>query len=93
MSTYLSGSETWDAGSIADGDEEMEEITVTGAALGDFVDVSHSLDNADLTLTAGVSAANTVTVVVANNTGGAIDLASGTLTVLVRSKAGYGIGK
>lgn len=79
----LVGSATWDAGSIADGDEEVTEITVTGAALGDFVQVSFSLDVADLTLTAQVTAANTVTAQLSNNTGGAIDLASGTLTVRV----------
>ena len=93
MSTYLTASETWDAGSIADGDEEMEEITVTGAALGDFVMASFSLDVTDLDVGAAVTAADTVTVVVGNDTGGAIDLASGTLRVVVVSKAGLGIGK
>lgn len=82
----LQASETFDAGSIADGDEEVGEITVTGAALGDFVLVSHSLDVADLAITAAVTAANTVTYQLLNNTGGAIDLASGTVTVRVLPK-------
>jgi hypothetical protein len=79
----LSGSDTWDPASIADGDEEAKEVTVTGAALGDFVIASFSLDVTDLTLTANVTAASTVTCVLANNTGGAIDLASGTIYVRV----------
>lgn len=79
----LDGSETYDAGSIADGDEEVGEITVTGAALGDFCIASFSLDVADLAITAAVTAANTVTYQLLNNTGGAIDLASGTVRVRV----------
>jgi len=83
----FSGSATWDPGSIADGDEEVKEITVTGVALGDFVTgVSFSLDVADLTLTAQVTAADTVTAQLCNNTGGAIDLASGTVYVRVASR-------
>lgn len=79
----LNASETYDAGSIADGDEEVGEITVTGAALGDFVLVSLSLDVADLAITGAVTAANTVTYQLLNNTGGAIDLASATVYVRV----------
>lgn len=82
---YL-GSATWDPGSIADGDEEMKEITVTGAALGDFCLVSFSLDVADLVLNGQVTATNTVTAVLANNTGGAIDLSSGTVRAMVFSR-------
>jgi hypothetical protein len=82
-----SGSATWDASSIADGNEEAKEITVTGAALGDFViGVSLSVDVADLVLDANVTAANTVTAVLANNTGGAIDLASATVRVIVMQR-------
>ena len=79
----LTGSDTWDPGSIADGDEEAKEVTVTGAALGDFVRVSFSLDVTDLVLDAKVTAANTVTCILVNNTGGAIDLGSGTISVEV----------
>ena len=79
----LKGSDTWDPGSIADGDEEAKAVTVTGAALGDYVKVSFSLDVADLVLDAKVTAADTVTCILANNTGGAIDLASGTIKVEV----------
>lgn len=79
----LSGSGTWNAASIADGDEEVTDLTVTGAALGDFVLVSSSLDVTDLSLVGQVTAANTVTVQLLNNTGGAIDLASATVYVRV----------
>ena len=78
----LAGSATVDFGSIADGNEEATTITVTGAALGDIVMVSHSLDVSDLQLTADVTAANTVTVV-ASSSGDTVDLGSGTVRVLV----------
>lgn len=76
-------SETYDAGSIADGNEEVGELTVTGAALGDYTLASITVDVADLAITAAVTAANTVTYQLNNNTGGAIDLASATVKVLV----------
>ena len=79
----LQGSATWNPGSIADGDEEAKEVTVTGAILGDYAIASFSLDVADLVLDAQVTVANTVTCVLANNTGGAIDLAEGTVYVEV----------
>jgi|GEM_PF-1792595 len=79
----LFGSVVWDPASVADGDAVSQEVTVTGAALGDFAIASFSLDVQDLVLDAQVTAANTVTVVLANNTGGAINLASGTVRVIV----------
>ena len=82
----MRGTATWDPGSIADGNEEAQEITVTGAALGDFVQVSFSLDITDLVLNGAVTAADTVTAILANNTGGAIDLASGTVAALVNKR-------
>lgn len=83
----LDGSATVDPASIADGDEVAGEITVTGAVLGDFVLASFSLDVADLVVAAAVTAANTVTYSILNNTGGAVDLASGTLRVRVLPRA------
>lgn len=74
---------TWNPASILDGDEVAVDVTVVGAKLGDFALASFSLDVADLSLTADVTAANTVTAVLANNTGGAVDLGSGTLRVKV----------
>jgi len=85
ISGVYEGSETYDAGSIADGDEEVGELTITGAALGDYCLVSLSIDIADLAADAHVTAADTVTYQLLNNTGGAIDLASATVKVLVIS--------
>lgn len=83
----LSGSATWDAGSIADGDEEATEITVTGAELGDYVlAISFSLDVSDLQLTADVTEDDVVTAVLSNSTGGAINLSSGTVRVIVMKR-------
>lgn len=82
---YFKGTATWDPASIADGDEEVKEITVTGAVLGDFVQVAFSLDVEDLQLSGQVTAADTVTASLLNNIGGAKDLAEGTVTALVTS--------
>jgi hypothetical protein len=75
---------TIDFAEIADGDEAVDTIAVPNVALGDVViGVSASISAADLTITAYVSAANTVTVSVANNTGGAVNLASAVFKVVV----------
>lgn len=79
--------QVFDAGSIADGDEQAVDIAVVGAVLGDFVLISFSIDILDITLTAQVTAADTVTALFANNTGAGIDLASGTIAVRVFSLA------
>ena len=93
LNAYLQGSETKDWGSISDGDEAAEEVTVTGAALGDYALATMSIDVTDLVITASVTAANTVTVILSNETGGAIDLGSGTLTVKVFKAGSTGVGK
>lgn len=90
-SVALTGSVAWDAAEIADGDEEAKEITVTGAALGDFVIVSFSIDVADLAITAQVTAASTVTATLLNNTGGAINLDAGTAYAVVLPKSLFGL--
>lgn len=74
---------TWDPASIASGGSVSTTATVAGAALGDFALASFSLNLAGLTLSAYVSATNTVTVVLSNLTGAAVNLTSGTLSVLV----------
>lgn len=84
FSKIYSASGVWDAGSIADGDEAVDTIALTGVALGDIVlGVSCSVDVADAALTAAVTAADEVTVQLLNNTGGAVDLASATYRVVV----------
>ena len=84
--TTLSASASWDPGSIDDGDEEAKEVTVTGAALGDYAIASFSVDVEDLALDAQVSTGGTVTCVLSNNTGSAVDLGSGTVYVKVLRK-------
>lgn len=78
---------SWDVGSIASASKASTTITVSGAALGDFCLVSSSLDVQDLVLDAQVTAANTVTVVLANNTGSALDIGTPTIAVLVLKSA------
>ena len=93
LNAYLNGSETKDWGNLGDGNELTEDLTVTGAALGDYAVATMSIDFTDLTITASVTASNTVTVVLGNFTGGAIDLGSGTLTVKVFKAGSTGVGK
>lgn len=76
-------SATYDPANLADGAGVTTTVTVKGAALGSFADAAFSLDLHGVTLTAWVSAANTVSVRFQNATGGAIDLGSGTLTARV----------
>ena len=82
----IEGSATWDPGSIATGTEEVTSFTVTGAALGDPVVAGFNLDVQDLTLTAAVTATDTVDAQLSNNTGGPIDLGSGSVFVKVFKK-------
>jgi hypothetical protein len=74
----------WNPGSLADGaGETSAAITVTGAALGDFVLVAAPYDLQGITCNGYVSAANTVKIRLQNETGDTIDLASGTWKVKV----------
>jgi hypothetical protein len=79
----LSGSETKDWGSLVDGAGASEDVTVYGAALGDFCVASMSVDVVDIVVTCNVTAANVATVRLQNETTGTVDLASGTLRVQV----------
>lgn len=81
--TGIVGSATYDPPNLADGAGASTTVTATGAALGDYAIASFSLDTQGITVTANVTSANTVTVRFQNETGGAIDLASGTLRVRV----------
>jgi hypothetical protein len=84
--TMLSGSATFDPASLADGDGATTTVTVTGAALGDFALASFSVALAGITVTAWVSATDTVSVRLQNESGGVLDLASGTLRARVIKK-------
>ena len=75
---------TWDPGSLTNGSKETKAVSVTGAAVGDECAVSLStVTNAGWTLTGVVTAANTVTATLVNNTGGTVDLGSGALRATV----------
>lgn len=75
----------FNAPDIADGDQATTTVTVTGAVLGDFViGVSCSIDLAGLQLTGYVSAADTVTLLLQNNSGAAVNLAAADFKVRVR---------
>lgn len=83
FSSFLAGSKTFDPASATTITQEITTITVTGAALGDKVIPAFSLDLAGTTLTAYVSATDTVTCVFFNGTSGSVNLGSGTLSVKV----------
>lgn len=88
-SSVLFGSATYDAASLIDGAGAIGTVTVTGAALGDFADVSLGVDLQGITCTSYVSAANTVSFRLQNETGGTIDLASTTVRALVRKAEAF----
>lgn len=73
------GFSVYDPPSIAAAASTTTTVTVTGATLGDFAEASFSLALGGLTISAAVTATNTVTVTLFNPTAGAIDLASGVL--------------
>ncbi|MCP3683612.1 MAG: right-handed parallel beta-helix repeat-containing protein [bacterium] len=68
----------WNPGNLIDGAGETKgSITVTGAALGDFVTVSAPYDLQDCIATGYVQASNNVEIRLQNESGGAIDFANG----------------
>jgi len=79
FSGWRKGSATYDPASLVDAAGATTTVTVTGASLGDYAIPSFSVDLAGITLTAYVSAANTCSVRFQNESGGTLDLASGTL--------------
>jgi hypothetical protein len=86
----LSGSATWDVGSLIDAaGETSASIPVTGAALGDFVLVSAPVDLVGMLVTGYVDAANSVKIRVQNESGSTADLASGTWRVRVLPQATF----
>lgn len=80
---FLESSATFNPANLVDGAGETTTVTVTGAALGDYAIASFSLDLQGITVTAYISAADTVSVRFQNESGGALDLASGTLRARV----------
>ncbi len=76
-------SKTYDPSSLSTLTQTSTTITCPGVSLGDFVVLSNSVSSALVTITAYVSAANTVTILVFNGSSGTIDLGSATYRVRV----------
>ncbi len=79
-------SDTVDFGDAATGSGTFAsaDITVPNVALGDIVmGISVGVDTIDAVIGGAVTAANTVTLTVLNNTAGAVDLASTTVKFVV----------
>lgn len=75
---------TLDVASLNDAAGATSTLTVPGVALGDHVlSFAHGVDLAGITVTAYVSAANTVAVRFQNESAGTVDLASTTIRVVV----------
>ena len=77
---------SFDPADLATGASAEASVTVLGAAIGDHVLGAFSLNTSGITLSGYVSAADTVKIRFTNNTGGNINLGSGTVyaTVLKR---------
>jgi hypothetical protein len=75
---------TVDVASLADGVGASQTFTVTGVQLGDMV-LGRSIDvsTAGITVTADVTAADTVTLRFQNESGGVLDLASANVYIVV----------
>lgn len=89
MAQVYTGSAAWNPADLANLDELTLDITVTGAALGDFVDVAFDVDVAGLEIGAAVIAANSVTVSLKHQlTGANVNLGAGTCYARVTTKSG-----
>lgn len=81
---HLTATATWDPALLAAGAVASTTITVTGAVAGDVAIASHDqLGANNVLISAHVQAADTVRVVLRNETGANLDIASGTLRVMV----------
>src|SRR5690606_12025882 len=85
--TRLIGSTTYDPPPLdAGAADTTQTITVTGAAVGDYVTASFSNSLNGVTLLAWVSSSNTVAFKFINNSGGGVNLSSGTVRVQVEKR-------
>lgn len=80
----LTATTTWNPASAATGTAQSTTITVTGAAVGDLAVAGlTTMPTGTWLLSAQVTAANTVTVTLRNDSGATVDPASGTLRATV----------
>lgn len=80
----LTGSATYDPPSLADGATTTTTITVNGARVGDVAEVSAPYSLSGIIATAYVNTPNVVTVLLNNESGGTVDLGSGTWRAAVQ---------
>ncbi|MDF3021686.1 MAG: hypothetical protein K0Q92_2989, partial [Steroidobacteraceae bacterium] len=83
----MRGTLTTDPASLAAGATQTFNVTVPGVAVGDVASASFTAANVNINWFAEATGTGNVTVTQKNNSGGAIDLASGTIKV-VAFKAG-----
>lgn len=81
--TVLTVSVGWDPPNLANFGQTSKTITVPGAAIGDPAHAEFSLPRQDLDIWAVVTAADTVTVYLYNETGSAKNLGAGTVKTVV----------
>lgn len=74
---------SWTPGTIANGSSASRTVTVTGVVLGWIALASFSLSIGNMSISAQVTGADTVTVIITNNTGGPVTLGAGFVRVLV----------
>lgn len=87
LDSIISIQTTINPGNLADGAGETIQVTgVNGANLGDFVIVSAPYDLQDITVTSYIQANSVIEIRLQNESGGAIDLASGIWRILVFKK-------
>lgn len=81
---YLTGTNSWTPGLIGgSGGSTSRNITVTGAKMGDVVVASFTTITSGLLISAGVTAADTVTAWLVNETGAGITPSAGTVKAAV----------
>jgi hypothetical protein len=83
VAKFITATTTWDPASLANGaSEKKSAVTMTGVAVGDVCSAAlTTIVSSDWAVQACVTSANTVEVKITNNTGGVVDLASGTLRI------------
>lgn len=80
----LAGSGNYDPPSLTNGTSATQTFSLLGAALGDIITTSFSNDLQGVTTSSWVSSYGIVSIRFTNNTGGTIDLASGTVNMFAK---------
>lgn len=79
----ISGTVTFDPPSLTTGAFAEADVTVTGAALGDSIQLFPPYDTQGIIYQGSVQSANTVTIALTSCNSGTVDLASGSWGVVV----------